>query len=99
MICSRVALEHEPERIIALLLFFGRSNFVSDSNPLFWYILGRPSAIPDPPVRNGKSFIPITISEEMVGHKLGEFAPTRTFKGHTPADKKVAPAKPAGDKK
>ena len=46
-------------------------------------------------------FIPITISEEMVGHKLGEFAPTRTFKGHTPADKKAAAAeKPAeGDKK
>ena len=34
-------------------------------------------------IHNGKSFIPITISEEMVGHKLGEFAPTRTFKGHT----------------
>jgi small subunit ribosomal protein S19 len=50
-------------------------------------------------IHNGKSFIPITISEEMVGHKLGEFAPTRTFKGHTPADKKAAPAKPAGDKK
>ena len=31
-------------------------------------------------IHNGKSFIPITISEEMVGHKLGEFAPTRTFK-------------------
>ena len=39
-------------------------------------------------IHNGKTFIPITISEEMVGHKLGEFAPTRTFKGHTPADKK-----------
>ena len=53
-------------------------------------------------IHNGKSFIPITISEEMVGHKLGEFAPTRTFKGHTPADKKAAaPAadKPEGDKK
>jgi small subunit ribosomal protein S19 len=37
----------------------------------------------------------------MVGHKLGEFAPTRTFKGHTPADKKAASpaAKPSGDKK
>ena len=42
-------------------------------------------------IHNGKSFIPITISEEMVGHKLGEFAPTRTFKGHTPADKKLLP--------
>ena len=52
-------------------------------------------------IHNGKSFIPITISEEMVGHKLGEFAPTRIFKGHTPADKKAAAAeKPAdGDKK
>ena len=56
-------------------------------------------------IHNGKSFIPITVSEEMVGHKLGEFAPTRTFKGHTPADKKAAApasataAKPVGDKK
>ena len=55
-------------------------------------------------IHNGKKFIPIKISEEMVGHKLGEFAPTRTFKGHTPADKKAAAvaaeAKPAaGDKK
>ena len=52
-------------------------------------------------IYNGKKFIPITISEDMVGHKLGEFAPTRTFKGHTPADKKAAAptAKPAGDKK
>ena len=41
-------------------------------------------------IHNGKSFIPITISEEMVGHKLGEFAPTRLFRGHTPADKKAA---------
>ena len=52
-------------------------------------------------IHNGKTFIPITISEEMVGHKLGEFAPTRTFKGHTPADKKAAAeaSKPAtGDK-
>ena len=34
-------------------------------------------------VHNGKKFIPVFISENMVGHKLGEFAPTRTFKGHT----------------
>ena len=34
-------------------------------------------------VHNGKKFIPIYISENMVSHKLGEFAPTRTFKGHT----------------
>lgn len=34
-------------------------------------------------VHNGKKFIPIYISENMVGHKLGEFAPTRIFKGHT----------------
>ena len=41
-------------------------------------------------IYNGKKFIPITISEDMVGHKLGEFAPTRQFVGHTPADKKAA---------
>ncbi len=34
-------------------------------------------------VHNGKSFIPVYVSENMVGHKLGEFAPTRTFKGHS----------------
>ena len=55
-------------------------------------------------IYNGKKFIPITVSEDMVGHKLGEFAPTRTFKGHTPADKKAAAAAPTdkpatGDKK
>ena len=41
-------------------------------------------------IHNGKKFIPIKISEEMVGHKLGEFSPTRQFAGHTPADKKAA---------
>tara|TARA_B100002003_G_scaffold38609_1_gene34145 strand:- start:10 stop:354 length:345 start_codon:yes stop_codon:yes gene_type:complete len=41
-------------------------------------------------IYNGKKFIPIKISDEMVGHKLGEFSPTRTFTGHTPADKKAA---------
>jgi small subunit ribosomal protein S19 len=39
-------------------------------------------------VHNGKLHIPVLISEEMVGHKLGEFSPTRTFKGHI-ADKKA----------
>jgi len=39
-------------------------------------------------VYNGKKFIPVLITEEMVGHKLGEFAPTRTYFGHT-ADKKA----------
>ena len=41
-------------------------------------------------IHNGKSSIPITISEEMVGHKLGEFSPTRKFIAHTAADKKAA---------
>ena len=40
-------------------------------------------------IHNGKKFISITISEDMVGHKLGEFSPTRQFSGHTPADKKA----------
>lgn len=39
-------------------------------------------------VHNGKAHVPVYISEQMVGHKLGEFVLTRTFKGH-PADKKV----------
>ena len=38
-------------------------------------------------VHNGKSFIPVFVTENMVGHKLGEFSPTRTFHGHV-ADKK-----------
>jgi small subunit ribosomal protein S19 len=44
-------------------------------------------------VHNGKKFIPVYITENMVGHKLGEFAPTRQFKGHTTkADKAAAVA-------
>lgn len=39
-------------------------------------------------VHNGNKFIPVTVSEEMVGHKFGEFAPTRTYNGHG-ADKKA----------
>ncbi len=38
-------------------------------------------------VHNGNKFVPVTVTEEMVGHKLGEFAPTRTYYGHG-ADKK-----------
>ncbi len=49
-------------------------------------------------VHNGKQFVPVLITENLVGHKLGEFSPTRTFKGHS-GDRKAAPAKPAGDKK
>lgn len=44
-------------------------------------------------VHNGNKFIPIYISENMVGHKLGEFAPTRTFRGHAHSDKSSTPAK------
>ena len=40
-------------------------------------------------VYNGQKFVPVTVSEQMVGHKLGEFSPTRSFKGHTAADKKA----------
>jgi small subunit ribosomal protein S19 len=41
-------------------------------------------------VHNGKKFIPVYITENMVGHKLGEFAPTRQFKGHTTKAEKAA---------
>jgi small subunit ribosomal protein S19 len=43
-------------------------------------------------VHNGKKFIPVFVTENMVGHKLGEFSPTRTFYSHA-ADKKVKKAK------
>ena len=39
-------------------------------------------------VHNGKKFVPVYISENMVGHKLGEFSPTRTFRGHKDKAKK-----------
>ena len=41
-------------------------------------------------VHNGKKFVPVYVTENMVGHKLGEFAPTRLFKGHQPHTKKAA---------
>jgi len=47
-------------------------------------------------VYNGKKFIPVYITENMVGHKLGEFSPTRTFKGHSSKVEKTA--KVAGPK-
>jgi small subunit ribosomal protein S19 len=43
-------------------------------------------------VHNGKKFFPVFITENMVGHKLGEFSPTRTFHGHS-AEKKAKPSK------
>ncbi len=48
-------------------------------------------------VHNGKKFIPVYVTENMVGHKLGEFAPTRTFKGHgmkAAAERSAAAAPP-----
>ncbi|TAH19301.1 MAG: 30S ribosomal protein S19 [Cytophagales bacterium] len=41
-------------------------------------------------VHNGNKFIPVYVTENMVGHKLGEFAPTRTFRGHTAKKDKAA---------
>jgi small subunit ribosomal protein S19 len=54
-----------------------------------------------PEMVNGKKFIPVYVTENMVGHKLGEFSPTRTFKGHTTKSEKAAataaaPAAPGG---
>ncbi|MEY2985642.1 MAG: ribosomal protein [Cyanobacteriota bacterium] len=40
-------------------------------------------------VHNGRQHVPIFVSEQMVGHKLGEFAPTRTFRSHSKSDKKA----------
>jgi small subunit ribosomal protein S19 len=41
-------------------------------------------------VYNGKSWVPVYVTENLVGHKLGEFAPTRIFRGHAGSDKKAA---------
>ncbi len=46
-------------------------------------------------VHNGKKFIPVYVTENMVGHKLGEFAPTRSFKGHSVKAATEKTAKPA----
>jgi small subunit ribosomal protein S19 len=46
-------------------------------------------------VHNGNKFVPVYVTENMVGHKLGEFAPTRTFRGHTMARAAEAAAAPA----
>jgi small subunit ribosomal protein S19 len=48
-------------------------------------------------VHNGRKFVPVYVTENMIGHKLGEFAPTRTFQGH--AEKKAAPAAAPAAKK
>ena len=40
-------------------------------------------------VHNGRKFIPVAVTENMVGHKFGEFSPTRTFKAHSSSEKKV----------
>jgi small subunit ribosomal protein S19 len=50
-------------------------------------------------VYNGKKFIPVNVTEEMVGHKLGEFAPTRTFRGHSGKGSKAKEAAPAAPPK
>ena len=44
-------------------------------------------------VHNGKNFIPVYVTENMVGHKLGEFAPTRIYRGHKGKDDKIAKRK------
>ena len=43
-------------------------------------------------VYNGKKFIPVSVNENMIGHKFGEFSPTRTFPGHTANDAKAKKA-------
>ena len=68
----------------------------SRTSTVFPDIFGPPIAVHD-----GRKHVPVFISEQMVGHKLGEFAPTRLFRGHTGAkavDKKAAgvPSAPKG---
>ena len=49
-------------------------------------------------VHNGRKFVPVYLTENMVGHKLGEFSPTRQFKGHAAKAEKTASSSPAGGK-
>ena len=56
----------------------------SRSSTIFPQMVGHTIAI-----HNGRQHVPIYITENMVGHKLGEFAPTRTFRGHAKSDKKA----------
>ena len=44
-------------------------------------------------VHNGNKHVPVYVTENMVGHKLGEFAPTRTYRGHRSKDDKIAKRK------
>ena len=65
----------------------------SRSSTIFPNMIGHTIAVHD-----GRKHVPVYITEEMIGHKLGEFAPTRTFKGHTDRAAKAAAAA-AGAKK
>ena len=73
----------------------GQKNMIrtwSRSSTVFPEMVGHTIAVHD-----GRKHVPVFISEQMVGHKLGEFAPTRTFRGHSRADSAAAAAgAPAG---
>ncbi|MCA3132254.1 MAG: 30S ribosomal protein S19 [Betaproteobacteria bacterium] len=74
----------------------GAARAVNDKRPIKTWSR-RSTVLPDfvgltIAVHNGRQHVPVFVTENMVGHKLGEFAPTRTFKGHA-ADKKAAPSK------
>ena len=56
----------------------------SRSSTIFPEMVGHTSAVHD-----GRKHVPVFVTEAMVGHKLGEFAPTKTFKGHVKDDKKA----------
>ena len=62
----------------------------SRSSTIFPEFVGHTIAVHD-----GRKHVPVFVSDSMVGHKLGEFAPTRTFKGHTTKTEKAATAAPA----
>jgi len=84
---------------IAIVLFFAEEKFHKSS-----YILWREKSVISTwsrgstitpimightiAVHNGREHIPVFVTDQMVGHKLGEFSPTRTFRGHVKTDKK-----------
>ena len=78
---ARIEKMNEEDKKVALKTW-------SRSSTIYPQMIGHTIAVHD-----GRKHVPVYITEEMIGHKLGEFAPTRTFKGHTDRAAKTTGAK------
>ena len=87
------SLKKGPFIDISLLVKVEKVKLSKDKRPIITWSR-RSTIVPDMigltiAVHNGRQHVPVYITDNMVGHKLGEFALTRTFKGHTVSDKKA----------